>query len=226
MNKLVIGTAMKRLTHDFGLAILVLLSVPFFNSPTVAGERTIAGERISKEMLFKHMVGRTWIGSTRDNAQYIAKINRDGTFYVDVPNRTAESSGSWKIDSKGRYCQDFDAGWSSRCTYFEYIDKLPGIVGIDQNGQKSDIMKSKGGDSFFEQRVLRKLAEIENKVKSIEPVKPPKEKKNPSDSAVSSKSATEEPIIERMKALKKLEDAGLISKEEAAAKRKEILKNL
>jgi hypothetical protein len=63
-------------------------------------------------------------------------------------------------------------------------------------------------------------------VKSIEPVKPPKEKKNPSDSAVSSKSATEEPIIERMKALKKLEDAGLISKEEAAAKRREILKNL
>ena len=33
-------------------------------------------------------------------------------------------------------------------------------------------------------------------------------------------------ITDRLKALKKLEDAGLISKEEAAAKRKEILKNL
>ena len=33
-------------------------------------------------------------------------------------------------------------------------------------------------------------------------------------------------IADRLKALKKLEDAGLISKEEAAAKRKEILKNL
>jgi len=33
-------------------------------------------------------------------------------------------------------------------------------------------------------------------------------------------------ISDRLKALKKLEDAGLISKEEAAAKRKEILKNL
>jgi len=34
------------------------------------------------------------------------------------------------------------------------------------------------------------------------------------------------PITDRLEALKKLEDAGLISKEEAAAKRKEILKNL
>ena len=34
------------------------------------------------------------------------------------------------------------------------------------------------------------------------------------------------PITDRLKALKKLEDAGVISKEEAAAKRKEILKNL
>ena len=33
-------------------------------------------------------------------------------------------------------------------------------------------------------------------------------------------------LADRLKALKKLEDAGLISKEEAAAKRKEILKNL
>ena len=32
--------------------------------------------------------------------------------------------------------------------------------------------------------------------------------------------------LRRSKALKKLEDAGLISKEEAAAKRKEILKSL
>jgi TPR repeat protein len=33
-------------------------------------------------------------------------------------------------------------------------------------------------------------------------------------------------ITQRLQALKKLQDAGLISKEEAAAKRKEILKNL
>ena len=33
-------------------------------------------------------------------------------------------------------------------------------------------------------------------------------------------------LADRLKALKQLEDAGLISKEEAAAKRKEILKNL
>ena len=33
-------------------------------------------------------------------------------------------------------------------------------------------------------------------------------------------------ITDRLKTLKSLDDAGLISKEEAAAKRKEILKNL
>ena len=48
----------------------------------------------------------------------------------------------------------------------------------------------------------------------------------PRDTDRSAESGSENSITDRLKALKKLEDSDLISKEEAAAKRKEILKNL
>lgn len=172
-----------------------------------------AGERIPKEMVLKHVIGLTWIGTTSSGSQYIAKLNKDGTLEVEVPNFSASSGGTWKVDDQGYMCQEYDAGWAFRCTRYEYIDKLPGIVGYTKSGEKSYMEKSEHGDSFFERRVLGKLRQSEKQPAMTEAPKPEKSGQKTIDT-------------DRLKALKKLEEGGLITKEEAAAKRKEILKNL
>ena len=58
------------------------------------------------------------------------------------------------------------------------------------------------------------------------PLKVEKSVQKPRDTDRSAEYGSENSITDRLKALKKLEDSGLISKEEAAAKRREILKNL
>jgi len=185
-----------------------------------------AGEPVSKEMVLKHAVGQTWFGTTAAGSQYIVQIKKDGTLDIEIPNMGALSGGSWEVDAQGYLCQIFDAGWPPRCTRFEYIDKLPGIVGYTKAGAKSYIEKSKNGDSYFERRVLGKLRQSEKQPAMTEPPKAEKPVQKTRDTDRPAKAGSENSIITRLKALKKLEDAGLISKEEAAAKRKEILKNL
>ena len=192
-----------------------------------------AGERISKEMVLKHIIGLTWIGTTSGGSQYIAKLNKDGTLEVEVPNSGAFSGGTWKVDDQGYMCQEYDAGWNHRCTRYEYIDKLPGIVGYTkEGGVKSYMEKSEHGNSFFERRVLGKLSANEKSPETIET--PRQQEVVPKPKLIEGTSRIDEPegtgglasITDRLNALKKLEDAGLITKEEAAAKRQEILKKL
>jgi len=175
-------------------------------------------------MVLKHIIGLTWIGTTAWGAQYTSKLNKDGTFEVEIPNLGASSGGTWKVDDQGHMCQEYDAGWAHRCTPFEYIDKLPGIVGYTkEGGEKSYMEKSEHSDSFFERRVLGKLSANE-KSPDGNKLTPAKDKSGENISA--NKDNNVASITDRLKALKKLEDAGLISKDEAAAKRQEILKKL
>jgi hypothetical protein len=178
-------------------------------------------------MVLKHIIGLTWIGTTAWGAQYTSKLNKDGTFEVEIPNLGALSGGTWKVDDQGHMCQEYDAGWAHRCTPFEYIDKLPGIVGYTkEGGVKSYMEKSEHGNSFFERRVLGKLRQSEKQPAMTEAPKPEKSVQKPRDTDRPAESDNENSITDRLKSLKKLKDAGLISKEEAAAKRKELLKKL
>ena len=106
------------------------------------------------------------------------------------------------------------------------MNKLPGITGYTKTGERSYLKKSASGNSYFERRVLGKLRQSEKQPKMTEAPKPEKSVQKPRDTDRPAESGSENSITDRLKALKKLEDAGLISKEEAAAKRKEILKNL
>jgi hypothetical protein len=62
--------------------------------------------------------------------------------------------------------------------------------------------------------------------KRTNPAQKPPSNGNKAEEGGPAKADNAQPIAGRLRSLKKLEDAGLISKEEAAAKRKEILKNL
>jgi hypothetical protein len=216
-------SVMIREKSKFFLSVFLcgLLSILLIQAPASAGER------IPKEMVLKHVIGLTWIGTTSGGSQYIAKLNKDGTLEVELSNSGAHSEGTWKVDDQGYMCQEYDAGWDLRCTRYEYIDKLPGIVGYTkEGGAKSYIEKSEHGNSFFERRVLGKLRQSEKQPAMTEAPKPEKSGQKTPDTDRPAESGSENSITDRLKALKKLEDAGLISKEEAAAKRKEIMKNL
>ena len=84
-----------------GLLSILLIQIP-----------ASAGERISKEMVLKHIIGLTWIGTTAWGAQYTSKLNKDGTFEVEIPNLGASSGGTWEVDDQGHMCQEYDAGWA------------------------------------------------------------------------------------------------------------------
>ena len=56
----------------------------------------LIGERISKEMVIKQFIGLTWIGTTSGGSQYIAKLNKDGTLEVEIPNLGAAPVGRGK----------------------------------------------------------------------------------------------------------------------------------
>jgi hypothetical protein len=184
-----------------------------------------AGEPVSKEMVLKHFVGQTWIGSTASGFGYESKINRNGTLEVELDNGDS-SSGTWKVDNDGYWCAYYDAWAINQCVRFEYSNKLPGMKSYTKTGERSYLEKSKNGDSYFERRVLGKLRSSEKQPVMTEPPKAEKSVQKPRDTDRPAESGSENSITDRLKALKKLKDAGLISKEEAAAKRKELLKNL
>ena len=74
------------------------------------------------------------------------------------------------------------------------------------------------------QNLGQKIAALKTSVK--QPLSKPLPSVNIKKKKAVQPTAHQNGLIDRLKALKKLEDAGLISKEEAAEKRKEILKNL
>jgi hypothetical protein len=184
-----------------------------------------AGEPVPKEMILKHFIGLTWIGRTADGAGYNVKNNRDGTLEVVLDNG-AFSRGTWKFETDNYWCAYYEAWGLNRCIRFEYWNKLPGLKSYTKAGERSYLEKSKNGDSYFERRVLGKLRQSEKQPTMTEPPKAEKSVQKTRDTDRPAKAGSENSITTRLKALKKLEDAGLISKEEAAAKRKEILKNL
>ena len=76
------------------------LPTVFLSAPSASAEPlSKAGQRVSKEILLKHFIGVTWIGSSPYGTGYVGTFKRDGTFKIEefkIPNNAI--AGTWKIN--------------------------------------------------------------------------------------------------------------------------------
>ena len=123
----------------------------------------------------------------------------------------------WSFTENSRECQ--------------WVFYLPDLGRTDASSGRSDtpysveIFTCQTSIPFTKKHILMKPGKV-TLVFPGPPLKVEKSVQKPRDTDRSAESGSENSITDRLKALKKLEDSDLISKEEAAAKRKEILKNL
>ena len=84
------GDDQRKVQVIFFVFLCGLLSIGLIQVPASAGER------IPKEMVLKHIIGLTWIGTTSSGEQYTSKLNKDGTLEVEIPNLGASPVGRGK----------------------------------------------------------------------------------------------------------------------------------
>ena len=142
---------MRNLTATLCLTIALLFTIESAN----------AGERISNEIVLKHVIGTIWLGTTIEtDVEYEIEFQENGELDIYLPNHGISLKGSWKLDETGTFCHEYRSRGAliSKCGHFEYYNKTPGVILRTSDTKLSTaifknwrVYQSKGKSSIFEQ---------------------------------------------------------------------------